>query len=100
MQGLLGETNTAGGSVSMSSRHVAYCGQTPWILNGSIRDNILADSEREESWYRQVVRACALDTDLQNLADGDLTVVGSKGMKLSGGQRQRIVCPPTQWTDR
>ena len=36
------------------------------------------------------MRACALETDLALLKDGDQTIVGSNGVKLSGGQKQRL----------
>jgi ATP-binding cassette, subfamily C (CFTR/MRP), member 1 len=91
LKGLLGETTSVDGRVRLSSPHVAYCDQTPWIMSGSIRDNIIGESEFNESWYRRVLRACALDTDLQQMDEGDYTIVGSKGVKLSGGQKQRIV---------
>lgn len=40
---------------------VAYCGQIPWIVSGTVRDNIVFDSAWDEGWYRQVVKACALE---------------------------------------
>ncbi len=39
----------------------------------------------------QVLRACALDTDIAAMPNGDLTRVGDRGMTLSGGQRLRWV---------
>ncbi|KAJ5113970.1 hypothetical protein N7456_002504 [Penicillium angulare] len=69
---------------------MAYVSQTPWIENGSIKNNILfglpCDSER----YQNVLFACALDKDLTILSDGDLTEVGAQGVNISGGQKWRI----------
>lgn len=73
------------------STDIAYCSQTPWIYEGTIRDNIVGQEDWEDKWYRSVVRACELDVDLISMPEGDSTGVGSKGSKLSGGQRQRIV---------
>ena len=44
----------------------------------------------EETWYRTVLNACALEVDISRFAVGDHTIVGNKGISLSGGQRQRI----------
>ncbi|KAI8853982.1 ABC transporter type 1, transmembrane domain-containing protein [Chytridium lagenaria] len=44
----------------------------------------------DEERYRRVIRACALERDLELLDGGDLTEVGEKGINLSGGQKQRI----------
>ncbi|KUI69238.1 Multidrug resistance-associated protein 1 [Cytospora mali] len=90
LKGLLGETSKLRGQVEVSSSAIAYCDQTPWIINGSIRDNIVAKSDFEAAWYTTVCQACGLDVDFRQMPDGDSTVVGSKGVKLSGGQKQRI----------
>jgi ATP-binding cassette, subfamily C (CFTR/MRP), member 1 len=94
LKGLLGETSSFKGSVQLSTREFAFCDQIPWIRNGTIRENIIGHLEFDQVWYNSVIYACALDTDFQQLPDGDRTTVGSKGMKLSGGQRQRVVIYP------
>jgi hypothetical protein len=38
-----------------------------------------------------VIWACSLETDLQNIPAGDLSIAGTSGITLSGGQKQRIV---------
>lgn len=76
---------------SSPSETIAYCSQTPWIFEGSIRDNIVGPLKFYQSWYKRVVRACELEADIDRMPDGDATEVGSGGSKLSGGQRQRIV---------
>ena len=55
-----------------------------------MRENILMGSPMEEVWYNQVIEACALNSDLKLLSDGDLTEIGERGVTLSGGQRQRV----------
>lgn len=94
LKGLLGETPSFKGSMQLSTREFAFCDQVPWIGNGTIRENIVGPLEFDEVWYNSVIHACALDTDFQQLPDGDKTTAGSKGMKLSGGQRQRVVIYP------
>jgi ABC-type multidrug transport system fused ATPase/permease subunit len=71
---------------------VAYVSQTAWILNQSIRDNILFGQKFDEDRYKLVIQACDLNTDFNYLADGDQTLVGARGISLSGGQKSRLCC--------
>ncbi|KAL2130865.1 hypothetical protein VTI74DRAFT_5839 [Chaetomium olivicolor] len=68
----------------------AYVAQQAWLVNASIKDNILFSAPYEEQRYRDVIVACALERDLEILDNGDETLVGEKGITLSGGQKQRI----------
>ena len=69
---------------------VAYCAQQAWLANDTIKQNILFASPNDETRYRSVIAACALERDLEILEKGDSTLVGEKGITLSGGQKQRI----------
>lgn len=88
---LLGELPGFEGNVDISSLGVAYCDQIPWLPNGSVRDLITCRLDFEEQWYRTVVKACALEEDMNQWAHGDQSIVGSKGISVSGGQKQRLV---------
>lgn len=90
---LLGEITPSSGSVHVSPGNIAYCSQVPWFPNQSIRNAIRGPTFTEdwdEAWYQRSVQACALESDFDDLPNGDSTVVGSKGMNISGGQRQRV----------
>lgn len=69
---------------------LAYVGQTPWLMTGTVRDNITFGRPFCPRWYAKVIHACALLPDLDILPRRDLTEIGEKGVTLSGGQRQRI----------
>lgn len=69
---------------------IAYCPQSPWILNGSIKQNILFGHKYDPEFYQITVDACQLLPDFRTLPDGDATIVGEKGISLSGGQKARI----------
>ncbi|KAG5204267.1 hypothetical protein JEQ12_002243 [Ovis aries] len=86
---LLGELPPSQGKVSMHGR-IAYVSQQPWVLSGTVRSNILFGKKYEKKRYMKVIKACALEKDLQFLENGDLTVVGDRGTTLSGGQKARI----------
>jgi ABC-type multidrug transport system fused ATPase/permease subunit len=90
LKALLGEIPCAEGKISLSSPSVAFCDQTAWHMNGTIKDSIVAMSEYDPKWYSTVIQACALEEDLGHFPRGDLSVIGSKGVALSGGQSQRI----------
>lgn len=87
----LREVNLTDGIVIVADGMISYCGETPWLQDMSIRDNIIGRGTYEESWYQSVVHACALDEDILQLAEGDKTMAGSGGGSLSGGQKQRVV---------
>lgn len=79
------------GQATTPPRLIAFCGQTPWIHEGTIRGNIIGESEFDDQRYKNVIWSCALDADIASMPAGDDTRVDSGGMGLSGGQRQRIV---------
>ncbi|WFC98615.1 hypothetical protein MYAM1_001345 [Malassezia yamatoensis] len=69
---------------------IAYCSQNPWLLGTTVRENILFGTSFDEDRYREVLKACALEPDLDILEFHDETEVGEKGTSLSGGQKARI----------
>jgi len=69
---------------------VAYCAQQAWLVNGTVKDNIIFASDWNQKRYEDVIEACSLKRDLEILDAGDETIVGEKGVTLSGGQKQRI----------
>jgi ABC-type multidrug transport system fused ATPase/permease subunit len=69
---------------------VAYVAQSAWLMNATIKENILFSASYDEQRYKDVIVACALERDLEILDNGDDTLVGEKGITLSGGQKQRI----------
>lgn len=106
LMALLGEMTLLSGMVSIPGGHsreelrinpetgltesVAYCAQQAWLVNDTVKQNILFASPYDESRYKNVLSACALQRDLEILDAGDSTLVGEKGITLSGGQKQRI----------
>jgi ATP-binding cassette subfamily C (CFTR/MRP) protein 1 len=69
---------------------VSYCSQTPWVVNDTLRGNILFGRPFDQERYDQVVEACALLDDMVALPAGDMTEIGERGINLSGGQKARV----------
>lgn len=86
---VLGEIEKLSGRVKISGTK-AYVPQSPWILTGNIRDNILFGNSYDPDKYDQTVKSCALIKDFELFSAGDLTEIGERGINMSGGQKQRI----------
>ncbi|KZT29756.1 multidrug resistance-associated ABC transporter [Neolentinus lepideus HHB14362 ss-1] len=83
LQAMLGEMRKKKGSVTFGGS-VAYAPQTPWIMNASLKENVLFGQTEDEEWFKQVIQACCLDHDLQLLPHRENTEIGEKGINLSG----------------
>ena len=69
---------------------VGYVGQNPWLINTTLQDNITFGYPFIKKRYDKVIKACALQTDINILPNGDMTEIGERGINLSGGQKDRI----------
>jgi ATP-binding cassette subfamily C protein len=71
---------------------IGYVPQDPFLINASIRDNLLwACPEATESEIWEALRLASVDSFVRGLPDSLDTMVGDRGVCLSGGERQRIV---------
>jgi ATP-binding cassette subfamily C (CFTR/MRP) protein 1 len=68
----------------------AYVPQQAWVMNASVRENIVFGHRWDPQFYDKTVAACALRDDFAQLPDGDQTEVGERGISLSGGQKARL----------
>ncbi|GFO10855.1 multidrug resistance-associated protein 1-like [Plakobranchus ocellatus] len=89
LSAMLGEIDKVKGAVTVQSR-TAYVPQEAWILNATLRENIVFGADYKHKKYNNVIDSCALRDDLKLLAAGDKTEIGEKGINLSGGQKQRV----------
>ncbi|XP_029471856.1 multidrug resistance-associated protein 5 isoform X1 [Rhinatrema bivittatum] len=96
---ILGQMTLLEGSIAVNGTF-AYVAQQAWILNATLRNNILFGKEFEEERYNTVLNVCCLRPDLAILPNSDLTEIGERGANLSGGQRQRISLARALYSDR
>eukprot|EP00303_Exanthemachrysis_gayraliae_P000900 CAMPEP_0205999878 /NCGR_PEP_ID=MMETSP1464-20131121/1128_1 /ASSEMBLY_ACC=CAM_ASM_001124 /TAXON_ID=119497 /ORGANISM="Exanthemachrysis gayraliae, Strain RCC1523" /LENGTH=94 /DNA_ID=CAMNT_0053373109 /DNA_START=19 /DNA_END=300 /DNA_ORIENTATION=- len=78
---LLGEMRMEAGTVTLNGS-VSYVAQQAWILNATVRDNVLFFQPFDEARYRAALRLAALDRDLDSLPAGDATEIGERGINL------------------
>ncbi|KAI3543901.1 ABC transporter [Colletotrichum filicis] len=90
MESILGETSHSAGTRERMAHGIAYCAQTPWMMNDTVRRNITGGLHHDPKWFDQVLWLCSLTDDVKNMPGGELYNIGSNGVGLSGGQRQRV----------
>eukprot|EP01127_Copromyxa_protea_P009587 TRINITY_DN2277_c0_g1_i1.p1 TRINITY_DN2277_c0_g1~~TRINITY_DN2277_c0_g1_i1.p1 ORF type:complete len:1277 (+),score=324.69 TRINITY_DN2277_c0_g1_i1:241-3831(+) len=83
-----------------NSGEVCLVSQSAWILNATIRDNILFGLPYRHEFYQRVIKVSALVPDLEMMQHGDLTEIGERGINLSGGQKQRIAIARALYSNR
>ena len=74
------------------TKNLIYLGQDGYLMNLSIRDNILfySQSHTDED-LEKVLRLVKLEEWIKKLPEGLDTVVGERANAVSGGERQRIL---------
>jgi len=97
--GLLGEVGKTAGKAQLSGT-VAYVPQSAFIVNMSMRDNILFGQPYHKDKYERVIKACALESDFALMANGDKTEIGERGINISGGQKQRVSLARAAYNDQ
>ncbi|KAJ3132217.1 Multidrug resistance-associated protein 7 [Physocladia obscura] len=70
--------------------NVAYCSQEPWIISGTVEENITLYDDAALPLIQTALEACALIKDLNLFKNGLQTQIGEKGINLSGGQKARL----------
>ncbi len=86
---LLGDLELVAGTADVAGS-VAFVSQQAWILNDTIRANVLFGLELDEARYERALAVSSMLADLAHFPGGDATEIGERGVNLSGGQRQRI----------
>ncbi|GJJ71293.1 ATP-binding cassette, subfamily C (CFTR/MRP), member 1 [Entomortierella parvispora] len=86
---LCGDLERVSGSIRVRGS-VAFVPQQAWIMNDTLRNNILFGNRYDPVFYQKTIEACCLQPDFDMLLGGDATEIGERGINLSGGQKARI----------
>ncbi|KAI8072721.1 multi drug resistance-associated protein MRP [Gongronella butleri] len=89
MSALLGDMQKDQGSITLRGS-VAYVPQQAWMMNATVRENIVFGHRFDPEFYAKVLEACSLTMDLEIFQNGDEQEIGERGINLSGGQKARI----------
>ena len=68
----------------------SYCSQEKFILDTTIRENILFGNEFDKEKYLAVLDDCQLTEDINNFREKDMKECKINGIQLSGGQKSRV----------
>ncbi|CAE7946758.1 Abcc2, partial [Symbiodinium sp. KB8] len=98
LSAILGEVPQLAGRIELLGS-VAYCAQIPWLLHGTVQDNITFGKRYDEEKFSKVVDVCSLRPDLALLQDGQATIIGERGVNLSGGQKARVSLARAAYSD-
>ncbi|EGF76338.1 hypothetical protein BATDEDRAFT_21115 [Batrachochytrium dendrobatidis JAM81] len=96
---LLGQIRQVSGPEIKLYGTTAYMSQEAWILNMTLRQNILFGKDMDMERYQEVIRVAGLQRDLTLLLSADQTELAERGANLSGGQRQRVSLARTIYYD-
>ncbi len=80
-------------SLAQWRKRIAYVAQAPFLIDASLRDNIVFSTTAgpdEEVRMGEVIAAAGLTDVVTLLPQGLDTPLGERGIRLSGGQRQRV----------
>ena len=86
---LVGEMTKKSGIV-MVNGSMSLSAQQAWLVNDTVKNNILFGKEYDEKKYKEILRVCCLEDDLKVLEGGDECEIGDRGINVSGGQKARI----------
>ena len=85
VQGLIGDVAASAESPMTMHGKMAYASQTPFILNTTLKDNILFGTPYDKERYEKVLEACCLQ-DLEQIGPaGDMTEIGKCPINLLPG---------------
>ena len=98
LSAIMGEMDVSNGH-KMVNGSIAYVEQHPFIVPGTIKDNITMGADYDHERFEEALEVSCLNQDLLNFEESYNTVVGENGSNLSGGQKARISLARAVYSD-
>lgn len=98
LAGIMHELKVKEGKVRTNGTK-AYVEQEPFVISGTLKENILIGAEFDQKKFDKVVEVCCLEHDIKIMNKGIETEIGERGITVSGGQKARISLARAVYSD-
>jgi len=89
MDALLGQLILESGTAYLNGK-VGFISQQPWIVKGSLRENIILGNEYDEFLYTSVLNLTFINYDVARMDPKDLVDISDENLNLSNNFKQRV----------
>ena len=96
---ILGEMKLVSGNLEVDGS-IGFCNQEPFVIRGTLRNNLIFNNEYDTGRYLEALEACELIHDISKLSNLDQAMLGDGGSNLSGGQRTRLAMARAYYSDQ
>jgi len=90
LSSMIGDTIILKGTVEIAKSKIGYVSQKPFILSGTLLENILMGRKRDDRELHRVIENSSLREDISLMPKKLYTEIGEEGVTLSGGQQMRL----------
>ncbi|CAD5120000.1 DgyrCDS8582 [Dimorphilus gyrociliatus] len=69
---------------------ISYLPQTPWIFNGTVRENIIGPNLFDYERFWKIIKICHLEEECVNYPSGIQTIIGNRGFRIKDTDKSKI----------
>lgn len=77
-------------SLEHFTKKISYVPQNIFILEDTIKNNIILDKKFDQKLFDEVVKYTKIEEFIKVLKENENSLIGERGSNISGGQKQRI----------
>jgi len=90
LSSMIGDAIIIKGTVEVAKGNLGYVSQKPFVLSGTLLENILMGREKNNKELHRVIEDSGMTEDITLMPNKLNTEVGEGGTTLSGGQQMRL----------